>query len=93
MPGECDLTVDVDFGRLARLAEKSGLLVSGPAPQGQFLLALGAEARLNQLAKAEPSKGQELYEGVKKLVDPAEMGARFKVLAIGSEALPPSAGF
>lgn len=92
MPGACDLTVDVDFGRLARLAEKAGLQLSGPTPQGHFLLALGAEARLNQLAKADPNKGQALYEGVKKLVDPTEMGERFKVLAIGSEAVPPAAG-
>ena len=92
-PGACDLTVDVDFPRLKRLAEAAGLSVHGPVAQGPFLLALGAEARLNQLAKAQPDKAQALYAGVRKLVDPAEMGARFKVICLSSPGLPDPAGF
>lgn len=81
-PGDSDLTCDVDFSRLRRLATKQGLRVDGPVSQGQFLLSLGAEARLNQLAKQHPDQADALYEGVRKLVDPAEMGASFHVLAI-----------
>lgn len=81
-PGDSDLTCDVDFSRLQRLAASQGLRVDGPVSQSQFLLSLGAEARLNQLAKQHPDKADSLYAGVRKLVDPAEMGASFQVLAI-----------
>lgn len=91
-PGTCDLTVDVDFARLKRLAETAGLSVHGPVPQGQFLLSLGAETRLNQLAKAKPEIADTLYDGVRKLVDPAEMGSRFQVICISTPELSPPAG-
>ena len=92
-PGESDLTVDVDFGRLKRLAERHDLTVFGPVEQGPFLLSLGAENRLNQLAQSARDGGQSLYDGVKRLVDPAEMGSRFKVIALSNiDSLSP-AGF
>lgn len=92
-PGESDLTVDVDFGRLKRLAERHGLSVFGPIDQGSWLLSLGAEKRLNQLAQSANDGGQSLYEGVKRLVDPAEMGSSFKVIALSNiDSLSP-AGF
>jgi len=83
-PGESDLTCDVDFARLKRLAIGQRLSVDGPVSQSQFLLSLGAEARLNQLAKQHPAKADALYAGVRKLVDPAEMGARFQAMTIAS---------
>lgn len=86
-PGESDLTVDVDFGRLVRLAKQAGLQVHGPVPQGQFLLALGAEAHLNRLAGSASDGGAALYHGTRMLIDPAEMGTRFKFVCI-SHALP-----
>ncbi len=92
-PGLSDLTVDVDFARLKRLALGAGLSVHGPVPQGQFLLALGAEARMNQLARAEPAETEALYAGLRKLVDPAQMGSRFKAICISSHGLPAPAGF
>lgn len=92
-PGACDLTVDVDFARLKQLAEAAGLAVHGPVPQGQFLLSLGAEARLNALAKAQPDHADAVYQSVKKLVDPAEMGTRFNAVCISTPGLPPPAGF
>jgi SAM-dependent MidA family methyltransferase len=93
MPGESDLTVDVDFSRLARLAQKRGLDVAGPVEQGPFLLALGAEARMQALIKANPERAEGIYEGVRRLVDPAELGNRFKVICLSSPGLPPPAGF
>lgn len=85
-PGVSDLTCDVDFARLKRLAIEQGLHVDGPVSQSQFLLSLGAEARLNQLAKQHPEEAEALYAAVRKLVDPAEMGTRFQVMTIASRA-------
>lgn len=92
-PGETDLTVDVDFGRLGRLASKAGLDVAGPTPQGMFLLGLGAQARLNQLVKANQDRGEEIFNAAQSLIDPAQMGARFKAICFSSEGLPRPAGF
>lgn len=92
-PGESDLTCDVDFARLAYLAEKRALAVQGPLSQSQFLLRLGAEARLNQLAKSSPSAADDLYQGIRKLTDPAEMGERFQVICLSSHDLPLAAAF
>lgn len=83
-PGQSDLTCDVDFGRLSRLAATCGLNVEPTISQSQFLLSLGAEQRLNQLARQNPQDADELYAGIRKLVDPAEMGHRFQVLQIAS---------
>lgn len=92
-PGQSDLTVDVDFGRFKRLAERSGLKVYGPVEQGAFLLSLGAEQHLNNLAASAADNGQSLYEGVKRLVDPSEMGSRFKVICISNVDSFSPAGF
>jgi len=92
-PGESDLTVDVDFKRLSTLAETAGLSVHGPAAQGGFLMRLGIEQRMQTLIKSNTDQGDEIYDGVRRLVDPAEMGERFKVICISSPGLPPPAGF
>lgn len=92
-PGEADLTVDVDFARLAKLAEAAGLTVSGPVTQGEFLGKLGLQERLNALIKTNPDQADTLFAGAQKLVDPAEMGTRFKVICISTSSLPKPAGF
>ncbi|MCR9268527.1 MAG: SAM-dependent methyltransferase [Hyphomonadaceae bacterium] len=92
-PGASDLTCDVDFARLARLATQNGFSVSGPVSQSALLLKLGAEARLNQLAMAHPETAEALYHGIRKLTDPAEMGERFQALCLSSANLPAPAAF
>lgn len=92
-PGLSDLTVDVDFGRLKRLARGAGLEVAGPVTQGAFLGALGIQQRLNTLIKTQPDSAEALFKGTNTLVDPSEMGARFKVICLSSQGLPPPAGF
>ncbi len=92
-PGTSDLTVDVDFDRLKRLAETAGLEVYGPVTQSAFLMTLGAEARMQALIEAQPEKAETIYAGAAKLIDPSEMGNRFKVICLASPGLPVPAGF
>ncbi|WP_213269023.1 SAM-dependent methyltransferase [Hyphomonas sp.] len=92
-PGASDLTVDVDFGRFARLAASVGLNVAGPTPQGMFLLGLGAQARLNQLIQANPDQAEAIYNAAQRLIDPQQMGERFKAICLSSAGLPKPAGF
>ncbi len=93
LPGSSDLTVDVDFTRLSKLARDSGLTVSGPLSQGTFLGALGLQARLDTLIKSHPDKADALFAGAQKLVAPDGMGTRFKVICLASEGLPAPIGF
>ncbi|MCI4644585.1 MAG: SAM-dependent methyltransferase [Hyphomonadaceae bacterium] len=92
-PGMADLTLDVDFGRLKRLAKAAGLEVAGPTAQGALLGQLGVEARMQQLIRANPGKAEEIHAGVAELVEPAKMGLRFKALCLSSPGLPEPVGF
>ncbi|MEM9739179.1 MAG: SAM-dependent methyltransferase, partial [Pseudomonadota bacterium] len=92
-PGRCDLTVDVDFSRLSRMAAAAGLAVSGPISQGPWLGALGIEARMHQLIATNPNAAREIHAGVAELVEPEKMGQRFKVICLSSPGLPPPAGY
>ena len=92
-PGASDLTVDVDFQRLKTLAKAAGLSLHGAVTQSGFLMRLGIEERMQALIKSNPDGAEDIYEGVRKLVDPTEMGERFKVICISSPGLPIPAGF
>ncbi len=93
-PGDADLSAHVDFAAFAAAARAAGAVVYGPLPQGRFLAALGAEARLAALAAgAHQAQRAALRSGVERLIDPAQMGNLFKVLALTSPGLPAPAGF
>ncbi len=93
-PGATDLSAHVDFAAFAEAARISGAEVYGPVTQGRFLAALGAGLRLAALsATAAPAQRQALESGVRRLLEPAQMGDLFKALAIVSPSLPPPAGF
>lgn len=93
-PGNADLSAHVDFAAFAEAARAAGAIVHGPWPQGRFLAALGAEARLARLsAQATPAQRALLESGLQRLLDPAQMGNLFKVLALTSPGLPAPAGF
>ena len=85
--------MDVDFTQLKALAEGAGLSASDVIPQGAFLMALGAEARMQQLVKAHPARGDEIHAAAASLIDPAQMGSRFKAICLSSPDLPVAAGF
>jgi SAM-dependent MidA family methyltransferase len=95
-PGEADLTVHVDFAKLARAASAAGAAVHGPVPQGAFLRALGIEARAAALKRrATPAQGRDIDAALARLTGagPDRMGELFRVLAIAAPTLPPLPGF
>jgi len=92
-PGGSDLTADVDFGRLARLARAAKLHVDGPLAQGELLTRLGASVREKALGDANPARAREVSEAIDILISPAQMGERFQAIAIGAPSLGPAQGF
>ncbi len=87
-PGEADLTVHADFPAVAAAARAAG---AGAAlvTQGALLRALGAEARTATLAAARPDRADILARQLRRLIDPSEMGALFKALAIHPPGVEP----
>jgi NADH dehydrogenase [ubiquinone] 1 alpha subcomplex assembly factor 7 len=92
-PGEADLTAHVDFARIAHLAENAQLTVHGPITQALFLRGLGIDVRAEALARANPAHAERLQRELKRLTDPEQMGALFKVICLSSPNLPAPAGF
>lgn len=91
-PGMADLTAHVDFARLAQVAVEGGAAVHGPIAQGALLTHLGAEARTAALAaRAAPDQAERLRSGLRRLIDPLEMGSLFKAVAIADprQDVPP----
>jgi NADH dehydrogenase [ubiquinone] 1 alpha subcomplex assembly factor 7 len=89
-PGENDLTAHVDFAALGEAARKGGAAVYGPVTQGDFLRALGIEARAARLkAKATPSQAAAIDAALARLagVGEGQMGALFKTTAIADPKL------
>ncbi len=93
-PGAADLSAHVDFAAFAAAARAGGAEIYGPVAQGDFLKALGAELRLMALLQqAVPGQHAALQTGLRRLIDPDEMGTLFRVLAVTSPGLPAPAGF
>jgi NADH dehydrogenase [ubiquinone] 1 alpha subcomplex assembly factor 7 len=92
--GETDLTAHVDFADLKETARAAGLEAFGPMPQGQFLLKLGLELRVDRLTRdASPEQSEAIRAGAGRLADPRQMGALFKMLALQSSGLAPPPPF
>ncbi|XP_054557179.1 protein arginine methyltransferase NDUFAF7, mitochondrial isoform X2 [Talpa occidentalis] len=82
-PGTADLTADVDFSYLRRMAQ--GKVASlGPIKQHTFLKNMGIDVRLKVLLDKsnEPSLKQQLFQGYDMLMNPKKMGERFNFFAL-----------
>jgi NADH dehydrogenase [ubiquinone] 1 alpha subcomplex assembly factor 7 len=92
-PGTADLTAHVDFATLAATAH-AHTAVHGPVTQGALLQNLGIELRARQLqSHATEAQRQAIEAARRRLIDPAEMGTLFKVLAVCDRALAAPPGF
>ena len=93
-PGTADITAHVDFAALSRAATESGAAVHGPVPQGAFLENLGIATRAAALrAGTTPEQAREVAAAHRRLIDPAEMGTLFKVIAVTSPGVTSPPGF
>jgi NADH dehydrogenase [ubiquinone] 1 alpha subcomplex assembly factor 7 len=87
-PGQSDLSADVDFS-LLRQSSSDLVSVHGPMDQGDFLKAMGIQARIGTLlrhANATPSQRKDLSEAYDRLTgtEDGQMGKVYKVLAVSS---------
>ncbi len=95
-PGEADLTAHVDFAALGDAARRAGAASHGPVAQGDFLRALGIEARAQTLkTKATAAQMAGIDAALARLTGAGggEMGALFKAIAIADPRLGGLAGF
>jgi NADH dehydrogenase [ubiquinone] 1 alpha subcomplex assembly factor 7 len=81
--GEADLTSHVNFEGLGRGFIKGGAKVAGALTQGQFLEAMGLDARTQVLAAQQKGEKQkQIIAASNRLANPDEMGELFKVMAV-----------
>jgi len=92
-PGTRDLTAHVDFEALASAAHAQGLKVCGPRVQGEWLTAMGINARAAMLAKADPKRAGDVAAARARMVGASEMGRLFKVMALVAPGWPQPEGF
>jgi SAM-dependent MidA family methyltransferase len=94
-PGLADLTSHVDFEVLGRSARSvADVQVHGPVTQGNFLRALGIEARAAALQRAATDEqARDIATALHRLIDTHQMGGLFKALALRPRGAPPPAGF
>lgn len=92
-PGTRDLTAHVDFAMLATIARIYGARPTPCVTQGDFLSALGIDARAQSLARANPAKAADVEAARHRLVAPEAMGRLFKAVALRHPDWPQPAGF
>ena len=80
----------MDFAPLAGAALRAGAAASVPERQGDWLRALGIEARAARLAAAGDAGAEAALH---RLTDPAQMGHLFKAMAVWPRPLAPPPGF
>ncbi|XP_047378256.1 protein arginine methyltransferase NDUFAF7, mitochondrial isoform X2 [Sciurus carolinensis] len=82
-PGTADLTADVDFRYLRKMAQEK-VASLGPVEQKTFLKNMGIDVRLKVLLDKsdDPSMRQQLLQGYDMLMNPKKMGERFNFFAL-----------
>ncbi len=81
-PGEADLTQWADFPLVQEAALRSGADVTGCRTQGDFLRALGIEARADGLKSGRPQAAAVIDRQLARLTDDDQMGTLFKAAAL-----------
>jgi len=90
------LTADVDFSICRQAAIKKGAKVPAILTQGEFLMRMGIVSRIEQLMELDETSdddANQLVNSLKYLVEPDQMGKRFKVMAIVHPSINDITGF
>lgn len=82
-PGSADLTADVDFSYLRRMAG-GGVACLGPVNQRTFLKNMGIDSRMQVLLRScgDPSTRRQLISSYDVLTNPEKMGERFHFFSL-----------
>jgi SAM-dependent MidA family methyltransferase len=88
-----DIGAWVDFTRVAEAATHAGLEVAGFTTQAHFLMGSGIERYLAAVTHAEVPERVSVARQAMLLTLPAEMGERFKVMALTRRYGEPMSGF
>ncbi|XP_072217767.1 protein arginine methyltransferase NDUFAF7, mitochondrial isoform X2 [Leuresthes tenuis] len=82
-PGTADLTADVDFSFLRRMAGE-GVACLGPVTQRTFLKNMGIDTRMQVLLRncSDPATRTQLISSYDMLTNPAKMGDRFHFFSL-----------
>ncbi len=88
-----DITASVDFTAVAEAADDAGLDVMGFTSQVNFLTNNDLEALFVKVLDENPNMQYKLAQQVRTLSLPAEMGERFKFIALGKNYQKPLIGF
>jgi SAM-dependent MidA family methyltransferase len=88
-----DISAHLDFTALAEAAVAGGLDLLGYTSQAQFLINCGILDALAQLDPTDVARYASAAARVQRLLDPAEMGELFKVIAFGRGMTSPLDGF
>jgi NADH dehydrogenase [ubiquinone] 1 alpha subcomplex assembly factor 7 len=84
-PGQADITAHVDFQSLLAIAREGGIYSAPLSTQGEFLVRMGAEKRVEQLLKSATGEQRDaIVSGVERLISSQAMGELFKVMAVSS---------
>jgi SAM-dependent MidA family methyltransferase len=86
-PGAADLTVHANFPAPAAAARRAGAEVTPIRSQGEFLRALGIEARAAALMRSRPDRAEAVARQLARLTAPDQMGELFKVLGVHAPGL------
>jgi SAM-dependent MidA family methyltransferase len=92
-PGDADLTAHVDFELLQHVAEQHGADVMGLQYQGEWLIQMGIDTRMEMLIRRAPYERPKFQRQRDRLVKDSEMGRLFKVLGLCGRRWPFGAGF
>ena len=92
-PGEADLTAHVDFATLAQVAQSRGARWLGTVTQGEWLRAMGIEARAHALSESAPEHRPALHAAMHTLTGADQMGELFKVMGLAAPRWPDGVGF
>jgi SAM-dependent MidA family methyltransferase len=92
-PGLNDITAHVDFTAIAEAGFNAGLDVLGYTSQAAFLFNCGLTEVLGRSDPSDSLSYLPQSRAVDKLINPAEMGELFKVIALGRGIAEPLVGF
>ncbi|KAI0649421.1 DUF185-domain-containing protein [Trametes meyenii] len=86
LPGQCDLTVNVDF---AYLKEATADLVMnhGPLSQQAFLIRMALQSRVDALKAAakDEEHRKHIDQAALRLVDPSGMGSQYQIMGMSGK--------